>query len=73
MIIAGKEKGSQMPRGKPSAQTRANEKWQKKAGYTVKSFKIRSETAEHFAEACKEAGVSQAAKITELMESFYNT
>lgn len=59
-----------MPRGKPSAQTRANEKWQKKAGYIVKSFKIKSETAERFAKACEEAGVSQAAKITELMEEF---
>ena len=59
-----------MPRGNPSPQTIASEKYQKKAGYMVKGFKIKKDMAESFAAACENAGVSQAAKITELMQQF---
>lgn len=59
-----------MPRGNPSKQTIASEKYQKKAGYKVKGFKLRGDVAERFAEACERSGVSQSAKITELMEQF---
>lgn len=59
-----------MPRGNPNAQTKATDKYQKKAGYKTKAFKLRGDIAERFASACEQAGVSQAEKITELMEMF---
>lgn len=59
-----------MPRGNPNAQTKASEKYQKKAGYTVKSFKLKREVVEPFEEACQTAGVSQASIITEFMKEF---
>lgn len=59
-----------MPIGKPSAQTKANEKWQKKAGYTVKSFKVRDDIVKQFVEACQGSGRSQASVIQELMQDF---
>lgn len=59
-----------MPKGKPNAQTIASEKYQKKAGYMTKGFKIKKEVAEKFELACDKASVSQAAKITELMLEF---
>ena len=59
-----------MPKGNPSRQTAASERYQKKAGYRVKGFKLRGDVADRFASACERAGVSQAAKITELMEIF---
>lgn len=61
-----------MPKGNPSKQTLASEKYQKKAGYKVKSFKLKGDIAERFADACEKAGVSQSAKISELMEFFIN-
>ena len=59
-----------MPKGNPTAQTRASEKYQKKAGYKTKSFKLKGDTAERFEQACAAAGVSQAAQITKMMEEF---
>lgn len=59
-----------MPKGKPNAQTIASEKYQKKAGYMTKGFKIKREVADRFELACDKAAVSQAAKITELMLEF---
>jgi hypothetical protein len=59
-----------VPKGSPSKQTIASEKYQKKAGYKVKGFKLKGDVAERFAEACERAGVSQVEKITELMEKF---
>lgn len=59
-----------MPKGQPSARTKANDKYQKKAGYKVKGFKLRGDVADRFAEACEISGVSQAAKIAELMEMY---
>ena len=59
-----------MPKGNPNAQTIASEKYQKKAGYIAKSFKIKRDVAERFAEACDKAGVSQAGQITGMMEKF---
>lgn len=59
-----------MPKGNPSKQTIASAKYQKKAGYIAKSFKIKKETADRFTEACEKAGVSQAAMITKLMNEY---
>ena len=56
-----------MPKGNPTKHTIASEKYQKKAGYMVKGFKIKKEVAEIFEEACKRNGVSQASVITQFM------
>ena len=37
-----------MPKGNPTPQTIASEKYQKKAGYMTKGFKIKREAAERF-------------------------
>ena len=62
--------GMTMPIGNPSRQTIASKKYQAKAGYIAKSYKIKKDLAEEFAAACEAAGVSQAAKISELMRGF---
>ena len=60
----------------PTAQTKATEKWQKKAGYKKKvgiiskSFKLKKELTDEFKEACEKAGVSQAAQISKMMREF---
>lgn len=59
-----------MPKGKPNPQTIASEKYQKKAGYMTKGFKIKREVADRFAAACEKAGVSQAGQITKMMQEF---
>lgn len=57
-----------MSKAKPH--TIATEKYQKKAGWMSKSYKLKREVVEAFAEACEQAGVSQAGKLTELMKGF---
>lgn len=59
-----------MPKGDPNKNTIRTDRYQKKAGYKVKSFKLKGDVAERFEKACEAAGVGQAAKITELMEDF---
>ena len=59
-----------MPKGNPNKNTVRVERYQKKAGYKVKAFKLKGNVAERFAEACNKSGVSQSEKITELMEKF---
>ena len=59
-----------MPKGKPNPQTIASEKYQKKAGYMTKGFKLKRDLVEAYEEACKIACVSQAGKIAELMQKF---
>lgn len=59
-----------MPKGKPNPQTIATEKYQKKAGYMTKGFKIKRDIAEQFEEACEKTGVSQAGQITKMMQAF---
>ncbi len=59
-----------MPKGEANVQTRATEKYQKKAGYMTKGFKLKRDVAEAFAEACENAGVSQASAITKFMNEF---
>lgn len=49
---------------------RPQDKWNAKAGYISKSYKLKREVVEEFAEACQKAGVSQAGKLTELMKNF---
>lgn len=59
-----------MPNNEPNRQTVATRKYQQKVGLIAKSYKIKKDVADRFAAACESAGVSQAAKITELMEKF---
>lgn len=59
-----------MPVGKPSRQTIATEKYMKKAGWISKSYKIKREIAEDYAEACEVAGVSQARQLMNMMKAF---
>lgn len=59
-----------MPIGKPKPQTIASEKYQKKAGYMTKGFKLKRDVVEAFEKACAEVGVSQASQITKMMKEF---
>ena len=59
-----------MPAGSPKPQTVASEKYQKKAGWIAKSFKLKKDLVEQFADACEKAGVSQAGRISEMMKAF---
>lgn len=53
-----------------SKQTERNARYQKKAGWISKSYKLKKDIVEAYAEACEAAGVSQAGKLMELMRSF---
>ena len=57
-----------MSKAKPH--TIATEKYQKKVVWMSKSYKLKREVVEAFAEACEKTGVSQAGKLTELMKGF---
>lgn len=59
-----------MPKGNPSKQTLASEKYQKKAGYMTKGFKLKREIVEQFEEVCNRTGKPQAEVIREFMEKF---
>lgn len=59
-----------MPVGSPKPQTVATKKYEKKAGFLSKSYKLKRELVERFAEACDKAGVSQAAQLTKMMQEF---
>lgn len=59
-----------MPKGNPKPSTLRSTRYQKKAGYSVKSFKLKGDVAERFAKACETAGESQAAVISRLMEDY---
>lgn len=59
-----------MPKGSPNAQTIASKKYQDKVGYMSKSYKLKRDIVERFAEACEKSKTSQAAQITKMMEDF---
>lgn len=59
-----------MPIGNPSKQTIATKKYTEKVGLISKSYKLKRELTEEFAEACEKRKVSAAAAITEFMEKF---
>lgn len=59
-----------MPVGSPKPQTIATKKYEAKAGFVSKSYKLKKEIVEQFAEACEAAGVSQAAQLTKMMKAF---
>ena len=53
-----------------SKQTLRNKRYQEKAGWMSKSYKMKRETVEAFAEACNKAGVSQAGQLIKMMNEF---
>lgn len=59
-----------MPVGDPKPQTVATRKYEQKAGWISKSYKLKREVVEQFAEACERTGVSQAAQLTKMMNEF---
>lgn len=59
-----------MPIGDPKPQTVATRKYEQKTGWVSKSYKLKKEVVEQFAEACEKAGVSQAAQLTKMMNEF---
>lgn len=59
-----------MPIGNPKPQTIATRKYEKKAGWISKSYKLKKKTVEDFAKACEKAGVSQAGQLSEMMKKF---
>lgn len=59
-----------MPIGSPKPQSVATRKYEEKAGWMSKSYKLKKEIVEQFAEACQKAGVSQAGQISEMMKEF---
>lgn len=59
-----------MPIGNPKPQTIATRKYEAKAGWMSKSYKLKKELVEEFAAACNKAGVSQAHQISKMMNDF---
>lgn len=59
-----------MPVGNPKPQTIATKKYEAKAGWVSKSYKLRREDVEAFADACSRAGVSAAGQLTKMMRGF---
>ncbi len=49
---------------------RPQDKWNEKAGYISKSYKLKREVVEAYAQACEQAGVSQAGQLTKMMNEF---
>lgn len=62
--------GQEMPVGNPKPQTIATKKYEEKAGWISKSYKLKRELVEQFAAACQSAGISQAAQLTKMMNEF---
>lgn len=59
-----------MPVGSPKPQTIATKKYEQKAGFVSKSYKLKRELVDQFAAACEKAGISQAAQLTKMMNAF---
>ena len=59
-----------MPKGAPTVQTKASEKYQKKMGIIVKGFKMKKELSDEFKETCDKLGVAQSSVIIEFMQQF---
>ncbi len=55
-----------------SAQSKATRKYEASHGWMSKSYKMKREIVEAFAEACQAAEVSQAGQLMKMMEEFIN-
>lgn len=49
---------------------RPQDKWNEKAGLISKSYKLKKQTVDDFADTCKKVGVSQSAQLTKMMNEF---
>ncbi|MDO5346302.1 MAG: hypothetical protein Q4E91_11240 [Lachnospiraceae bacterium] len=49
---------------------RPQDKWDAKAGMVPKTYKVKKEAAEAFAETCKAQGVAVGIKLSELMMAY---
>ncbi len=49
---------------------RPQDKWNARAGLISKSYKLKRELVEAFADACEKAGVSQAGQLSRMMSDF---
>lgn len=65
-----KKEGQVMPVGSPKPQTIATRKYEQKAGWMSKSYKLRRVDVEEFAEACEASGVSASGQLTKMMRKF---
>lgn len=59
-----------MPIGNPKPQTIATSKYEKKAGWMSKSYKLKKEVIADYAVACEKANVSQAGQLMKMMKEF---
>jgi hypothetical protein len=59
-----------MPIGNPSKQSIATRKYEAKTGWMSKTYKMKREVVENFAEACEKAGTSQAGQLMQMMNEF---
>ncbi|MBP3240073.1 MAG: hypothetical protein J6M92_05960 [Oribacterium sp.] len=53
-----------------SKKERPQDRWNRKAGYVSKSYKLKKNIVDEFAKACDIAGVSQASQLTKMMMEF---
>ena len=54
------------------ASTRASKRYQEKIGIVPRTYKLKSQIADEFKEACQARGESQASVITRLMNEYIN-
>lgn len=54
----------------PTSQSIATRKYEEKAGWISKSYKLKRELVDEFASACEKAGTSQAAQLSLMMKQF---
>lgn len=59
-----------MPIGKPSAQSIATRKYEAKAGWMSKTYKMKRDVVEDFAKACEKSGTSQAGQLMKMMREY---
>ena len=59
-----------MPIGSPKPQTIATKKYTEKVGLISKSYKLKKELVDEFAEACEKAGTNQATQLSLMMKQF---
>lgn len=55
---------------KAKPQTKATMKYEQKVGIIAKTYKLKRELTDAFADACKKAGVSQSAQLSKMMQEF---
>lgn len=53
-----------------SSRSKATRKYEEKAGWISRSYKLKKEVVEEFKAACEKAGVSQAGQLMKMMQGF---